>query len=284
MVNKGGTTKVAPRRLAFLLRRRLRRSVLQAGLWDGHASYRKFILLGEGRSGSNFLRGLLNSHGRIVLYGELFRFFDGIGWEFPDLDRFLQSGRLLALSQRDPARFLQREVFARYPRRIAAVGFKLFYYHAQEDGRRPVWRSLKDDRTIAVIHLKRTNTLRALLSLKKAFETNRWTAASGPEADGLSIRLDYDECQERFVRSEETKRRYDAYFSEHPMLDVNYERLCQDPDGQGRRIQQFLGVDPRPLRASTYKQARLPLATAITNYPELKARFAGTRWESFFDE
>jgi LPS sulfotransferase NodH len=164
------------------------------------------------------------------------------------------------------------------------VGFKLFYYHAQDDGREPVWRFLKDDKSIAVIHLKRSNTLRALLSLKKAFVTNRWTAVSKPEADRLSIRLDYDECLERFVWAQETKERYDAYFSDHPLLDVTYERLCEDRDGQCRRIQEFLGVDLRPLRPSTYKQAQLPLATAIANYAELKARFAGTPWECFFEE
>jgi LPS sulfotransferase NodH len=284
MMREGGAFTAAARRLAFLARHRLRRSVLQAALRDGQSSYRRFILLGEGRSGSNFLRGLLNSHGRIVVYGELFRFFDSIGWEFPDLDRFLQSRRLLALSQRDPARFLQREVFGTHPRRIAAVGFKLFYYHAQDDGRELVWRFLKNEKSIAVIHLKRRNTLRAVLSLKKAFATNRWTAVSGPDADRLSIPLDYDECLERFVWAKETKERYDAYFNDHPMLDVTYERLCEDLDGQCRRIQEFLGVDQRPLRASTYKQAQLPLSTAITNYSELKARFAGTPWESFFEE
>jgi LPS sulfotransferase NodH len=260
------------------------RRALECGLWGGHSHYQRFILLAEARSGSNLLRGLLNSHGQIIVYGELFRFNDAIGWEFPDLDRYRQTPRTIALSQRDPPRFLQRDVFAKYPREIAAVGFKLFYYHAQSDSRETVWTFLKEQKNIAVIHIKRSNSLRAFLSLKKAFATNRWTSTWGPDEDNVSIPLDYGECLERFVWAKEIKEQYDTYFSGHPMLEVNYEQLCEDTDGQCRRIQEFLGVDYRPLRPSTYKQAQLPLSKAISNYFELKAGFARTPWESFFDE
>jgi LPS sulfotransferase NodH len=275
---------VAATRLVFGMRHRLRKRALAAGFRGGHSNYRRFILLGEARSGSNFLRGMLNSHGQIIVYGELFRSHDAIGWEFPDLDRYLQHPRMIALIQRDPARFLREEVFASYPQAIAAVGFKLFYYHATNDNRRTIWDFLKEQKAIAVVHIKRDNTLRSLLSLKKAFATNQWTNTWGADEDDQSIALDYDECLERFVSAKQIRERYDADFSDHPMLEVNYERLCEDTDEQCRGIQEFLGVDYRPLRPSTYKQARLPLREAISNYSELKARFARTPWESFFEE
>lgn len=89
----------------------LKRMALDRGLLGGRSDYFRFIILGRGRSGSNFLRGLLNSHRQIITFGELFRFPESIGWEFPDHDMFLQSHSLLSLMQTDPGRFLEEEVY-----------------------------------------------------------------------------------------------------------------------------------------------------------------------------
>jgi hypothetical protein len=89
------------RRLRFWWHRRLSKAAAFLGPRGRRREYKRFIILGEGRSGSNFLRGLLNSHPGILVFGELFRFLDSIGWEFPEYDRFLQTRRLVALSQGD---------------------------------------------------------------------------------------------------------------------------------------------------------------------------------------
>jgi LPS sulfotransferase NodH len=263
---------------------RLRNLALDWGLRSGHRDYARFIILGEGRSGSNFLRGLLNSHPRILAFGELFRFADAIGWEFPDHDRYLSTARLIALSRDDPGAFLEREVFRRHPGAIRAVGFKIFYYHADRSSRSAVWSYLESHREIKVIHIKRRNTLRALLSLKKAFATNRWTETGPPAPDTLSVLLDPDECWRRFALAEGTKARFDAVFGQHARLDVVYEELERDHEGQMSRVQDFLGVDRHAVKPLTYKQASMPLARAIVNYGDLKAMFADTRWKEFFDE
>lgn len=272
------------RRLPFAIRRRLEKVAFAIGVGGGHRDYTRFILLGEGRSGSNFLRGLLNSHPAIVTFGELFRFHDSIGWEFPEYERHQQTPKLVALSQREPARFLETEVFGLYPRKIRAVGFKIFYYHAQNEERQPGWTYLQQRRDIAVVHVKRWNTLRSFLSLKKAFQTDRWTNHRGPEEDGLSIALDYQECLDRFVWAKEVKAEYDDRFRDHPMIEVVYETLCRNLQPQCQRILDFLGVPEAPLRSSTFKQGTLPLPKAITNYYELRKRFQGTPWEPFFED
>jgi hypothetical protein len=143
------------------------------GLLGGHKHYRRFIILGRGRSGSNFLRGLLNSHNHIIVFGELFNFCDSIGWEFPDYDRFLQNRRLISLMRHNPAQFLDQHVFKRFPKSILAVGFKLFYYHAQDDSRKTLWPFIKNQTDLRIIHIKRNNALKVLLSEKRAFQTNR---------------------------------------------------------------------------------------------------------------
>ena len=257
---------------------------LDLGLLRGHSNYQRFIILGRGRTGSNFLRGLLNAHSQIVSFGELFRFYDDIGWEFPEHERYLKSRRLLLLSQRSPCRFLERNVFRKFPDHILAVGFKIFYYHAQEDTRKPVWTYLRNQKGLKIIHIKRKNTLRMLLSNEKAFKTNRWTNTAGVKEGKISVYLDYKYCLETFKREDIAKQQYDSYFAGKQMIEVIYEDLCNNYQGELKRIQEVLGVDYEDVKPSTYKQAGQPLSAEIANYFILKEKFINTPWERFFED
>ena len=255
-----------------------------------YSNYQKFIILGKGRSGSNFLRGLLNSQSQTITFGELFRDYDSIGWEFPEYDQRLQSSSLtqssslIQLMQNDPVKFLKENVFKNYPKHIQAVGFKLFYYHAQNDSRQSIWTYLQGERAIKIIHLKRNNTLRELFSLRKAFKTNRWTNVTGQAEEAFSITLDYEDCLQEFTHTQEIKQQYDRFFQEHPMIHVFYEDLLSDCEGEMRKILEFLEVEYEPVKPSTYKQNNQSLAESITNYFELKHRFQGTPWSDFFED
>lgn len=258
--------------------------MLEVGVLPGHRDYCRFIILSRGRSGSTFLNGLLNSHRQIVSFGELFRFYDSIGWDLGPYDRYWQSARLLSLSQRDAVGFLERRVFTKYPRQISAVGFKMFYYHARDDSRQPVWPFLQSQRDLRVIHLKRSNTLDVIVSEKKAFMTDRWVNNIGAKEQPFSISLDYNECLQRFSREEQMQEEGDAYFAGSHMLEVFYEDLAADYEREIGRVLDFLGVSREPVRPSTYKQSSQRLSEAISNYWELKGMFSGTEWENFFED
>lgn len=263
---------------------RLKNLALDLRLFDAHRDYSKFIILGEGRSGSNFFRSLLNSHGQVIAFGELFRFHESIGWDLSPYDHVWQSERLIQLFKSDPVSFLEEKVFRRFPKTVAAVGFKLFYYHANDEPRNRVWSYLKNQNDLKVIHLKRQNTLRIILSLKKAFMTNKWENRTGTEEDKLSIHLDYEECLRRFEDSDNYKRQYDKFFEGKEMIEVIYETLEANYTAEMRRVQGFLGVSQKPVKASIYKQSTLALSKAISNYYELKEQFYRTPWENFFEE
>lgn len=262
----------------------LKHLALNCGLLGGQSDYRRFIILGEARSGSNFLRGLLNSHPNMVAFGEIFRFYDSIGWEIPDCEQYRQTRRLVSLMQRDPVRFLESRVFEKFPPSIDAVGFKMFYYHAQEDSRNVIWNHLKESKDIHIIHLKRKNSLKVLLSRKKAHMTDKWTNVTGPEKDVLTIELSQPECLEQFTWTRDMWIAYDHDFRTHPKMDLIYENLTADCKGETRRVQEFLGLSPMCLSPNTYKQANQPLAEAILNYAQLKKEFEGTEWEIFFED
>ena len=71
-------------------------------------------------------------------------------------------------------------------------------------------------------------------------------------------------------------------------LQVFYEDLCRDAQAAMRPVYEHLGVPFYPVQSTPGWGAKKldprPFCEAIENYEELKAYFAGTRWEGFFAE
>jgi LPS sulfotransferase NodH len=253
----------------------------QLGLLEGHTGYTRFIILGRSRSGSNFLRGLLNTHPNIVAFEEMFKNPEQIGW---GLEGYPQHGRALKLYQSDPIQFTEQYVFNRKPANIQAVGFKIFYYHAHQTPLAPIWDYLESREEIHVLHIKRQNILETHLSKKRAEKTGAWINLSGEQRQLPVIELDYEECLEDFEQTRRWETEYDRLFSTHPLLEIRYEDLARDYARIMPEIQQFLGVELQPVAPQTYRQSQQTLSAAIANYQELKARFTGSPWEPFFYE
>ena len=139
--------------------------------------YTQFIILCRSRTGSNYLATHLASHRNIKMYGELF---------LPN--SLARDYRRI----RAPVRYLEREVFSSYPADIRAVGFKQMYQWAgnelggiynealeffSERERRcleTIWLYLKKRERLKVIHLKRRNILRSMVSHKIAMINKKW--------------------------------------------------------------------------------------------------------------
>lgn len=259
----------------------LRNLALDLGVTAGSSTYTKFIVLGRSRVGSNFLVSLLDSHSHVRALGELLR--DPANRSV-DIPPSLQSIPLLVSTPTDPVRFLQRALFRTYPEHIAAVGFKVFYYHAQGEAWKPVWTYLREQQAIRVIHLKRRNILKTHLSRKRAALSDQWVNTNGHRESSGAVELSYDECLTAFTTTRAWEEQYDQLFADHPKLELWYEQLEQDVVGEMERVQHFLGVVPEPLTAATHKQSTQPLATAIANYHALKAQFQDTPWAAFFEE
>jgi LPS sulfotransferase NodH len=275
-----------------MIQKRIRKAIRKSGNYlrelgfdaraiTGSYDYVCFIVLGRSRVGSSFLRGLLNSHQRIYTYGELFRDYQFIGWGFPD---YPQLKSTLSLIQNDPIAFLEKKVFKKYPKNISAVGFKLFYYHAQNDGRHIIWAYLQGNKDLSIIHIKRRNILKTHLSRKKAVASGEWANVTGMTKDHAPISLNYEECLADFVRTRKWEKQYDRFFRDHRKHDVFYEDLAEDYEGEMKYLQRFLGVEYELIRPLTYKQSAQTLSQAISNYFELKEKFKGSPWECFFEE
>ncbi len=125
--------------------------LVEKGFLPGQSQYRKFVVVTRARTGSNLLISLLNSHPQVDARGEMFREMKGQSVE-SRLDR----------------------VFRRRPRRIEAVGFKIFYYHPLDDHHSQVWDRLCSMDDLYILHLKRRNVLRTVTSRKLAGSTDIW--------------------------------------------------------------------------------------------------------------
>jgi LPS sulfotransferase NodH len=254
---------------------------ITTGLRGNHTGYTRFIVLGRSRTGSNFLRGMLNSHPQIRLFGELFRNYDMVDWAYPG---YQQTPAMMAEMQRDPIVFLNQRIYDKFPSEVSAVGFKLFYYHARKNGWEALWPHLQAEHSIRVLHIKRRNMLKTHLSRVRAAQTDVWTDVTGTQSKGGPVTLDYAACVEDFQRTQAWEQEFDAFFADHPLLEVIYEDLARNRDAEMRRVQAFLGVPYRPLEPETHRQSKESLSQAIANYAELKAQFAGTEWEAFFTD
>jgi LPS sulfotransferase NodH len=252
--------------------------VFKTGL-TGHMGYAKFIILGRSRVGSNLLRGLLNSHRNIAAFGEIFKDCNLLDWDHLG---YFQSSGMLARLQDDPVRFLDKMVFGRYPRSTTAVGFKLFYYHAQVAQYASVWPYLRQRVDVKIFHLRRKNILLTHLSRKRAALTESWVNTNGTQNDAQPIELDYNDCLDDFIRTRSWEEEFDRFFAGHSKLEVLYEDLSSNYQDEMKRVQEFLGVELKTVHPTTFKQTDQPLRETIANYFQIKEKFAGTPWEQFF--
>jgi len=254
---------------------------LNFGIIKGHKDYTKFIILGRSRTGSNFLRGLINNNSQVISVGEIFRNEDRIDW---DSSTFETNSAVLALYQEDPARFLNKYLFRKFPFEIKAVGFKLFYYHAQNPPFLNIWRHLEDDKEIHILHIKRKNLLQTHISRIRASQNDSWVNTTGEKEQQTSVYVDPINCLKDFEQTRKWELDADYKFQQHPKLEIYYEDLSNDYEAVLKSVQSFLGLSPFPAQPRTFKQSALTLAESISNYEDLKEYFKNSIYENFFVE
>jgi LPS sulfotransferase NodH len=247
----------------------------------GHREYVRYIILGNPRTGSNFLRGLLNANRHVVAFGELFRFNHIIGWDYPGHRH--DDKRELRLINRAPVRFLEKKVFIDFPSHVMAVGFKLFYFHAHSGNWESVWSYLKEQQDIKVIHIKRKNTLKTYLSHTRALKTDRWINTSGKREEQPSISLEYEACLRYFEKVKQNEKKYDDFFKDHDKIRLIFEDLEDGYANQLKRVTDFLGVPYQEAKPVTFQQSNKSLKESIVNYEQLRRQFNNSPWQEYFD-
>lgn len=224
----------------------------------GHKSYEKFAIITRSRTGSSLLVDLLNSHPNIESQGE----------------RFTRLGNKTCEQ-------VWNEIFGKKAASILIVGFKIFYYHPQDSDDKKVWKFLFYDKNIRIIHLKRRNLLRTILSRAIAEKTDIWSSRSTTSKVKLAnkkVLLNANDCFREFERIKKWEVDTDKKFSSHQIFNLNYEDLILSNEGL-KEVQKFLGVPYKDLNTKFKKLNKENLEELIENYEELVADFKGTKWD-----
>jgi LPS sulfotransferase NodH len=223
--------------------------------------YRPFVVVTRSRTGSNMLISLLDSHDAIIARGEL----------------------VARVGEAGPAAILD-PFFKPRRAKIEAVGFKAFYYHPLDGESERLWEYLRGIDGLLVIHLRRLNTLRALLSREIAAKRDVWKLKDDDERGALAertVRLDPQTLLESFEQTRAWWRETEARWSDREMVAVDYEDVAADPSGQVHRICEYLGVEFAQVTTDLRKQNPEPLSSLLENYDEVVAALKGSEWESF---
>ena len=219
----------------------------------------RFAIVGNPRTGSSHLASLLDSHRDIACW---------------DDEPFLAGGAFDKSGCPSAETFLHNVVFAVNAR---AVGFKLLWDAMVRIPNR--WQLFCELR-IALIHVYRLNPLDAYMSLELARLNGAFTSSYGGY-NTQRLTIDYDRCRAWMVAAERHDNEIQEKATHHsiPRVEVEYHELCRDQT----RILDFLDVPRCPLVSRLRKQRTKPQSAIITNYWDLKRRFAGSRWERCFN-
>lgn len=227
----------------------------------GHPVNQRFAIVGNARTGSNYLLDGLKTSPSIRVYHEIFAEHNRqIGMDFE---------KILSM------------VFQPESRSTEMVGFKVFYNHLTEEE----WRKLLDRRDLKIIHLIRRNRLRTVISLEIAFKTGQWTR-SGNSGSPKEKRVTLDPAKlinrlEQIKVGEEATR---TRFSDRPMLEIVYEDLVRSPVEVFKTVGSYLGVngiDPGKIRLR--RQNPETLRELIINYDEIEAALRNTRFAEYLN-
>jgi LPS sulfotransferase NodH len=211
------------------------------------------------------LISLLNSHPNIHAEGEIFNRLNG----------------------RDYGTILQN-VFAEPPPNIKAKGFKLFYYHPLDDKSSDLWETLSTIKDLYVIHLKRKNILRTLISRKIADINNEWYALNQQKQSNnnnkISFTLTVNELKKGFTQTRQWESEKEKLFESQPLIVINYEDLVNQLEDVFGCITDFLGVQYNKPSTKLKKQNPKKMKDYLENYEDLKLAFSGTEWQDFFED
>ena len=149
-----------------------------------------------------------------------------------------------------------------------------------------IWNDLLYMKDLRVIHLKRRNMLKTLVSAKIARMQDVWKSSKASASHGAqekAVTFTVEELEKGFKKFRALEENGENVFSKHQCVNIYYESLVENPEFEFKRITGLLQVTDIKPSTGLRKQNPERLSELITNYEELKVAFAGSEWESYFE-
>lgn len=225
----------------------------------------RFVVFGQGRSGSTLLVSLLDSHREIRCDGEILS--KRVWFPYSHVKACCASARapvygckILSYQLRmvQPGRDL-----GRFVKRLADDGFRIIY-------------------------LRRENALSHAVSNIRARKFgfhSRDLPKSSARPSAISIGL--DELIQWAERAELNWDHESSLLEGVPHLALTYERDLEDAGQQQRtasRAFEFLGLQPQAATSPLKRVSPSRLSDSISNYSEIAESLLGTRWEKYLSQ
>jgi LPS sulfotransferase NodH len=246
-------------------------------------SFRRFVIVGAERTGTNLLISLLNQHPGCLCMNELYNPVNVACGQFPGDDvPEPERARLAELRQVDPVGLWRDLALLSRSRGHRAFGFKLFYSHAQTQPM--LLKALTEDRSVSVIHITRRNLLRRLVSERQALAVRQWAVGWAARLEPMpAVAIDPDKLWSSVTTIQARQAEYDERFAGHPVLRLVYEDLAARPPQVGARAASFLSLPalPEPAAILYQKTGAEDLSQAIEGFDALRAQVR--RWGAMFD-
>lgn len=263
----------------------------------------KHLILTNGRSGSNYLVTLLNSHPQITNYGEVLgnwtlpykinnniRF--GNPW-FNDYQNYLDyiyssqfffySSQLYSVYARIKKR--QSTNFKLYSK-IKSIGIKDFSINFD---RRKITNYLQNNEDILIINLYRKNSLKRLVSLQAMHNTGVIASTKQDKNQNLKIYLSPEQIIHQMQTFEQEKKEQFAMIESIPesrLMNISYEEYFADTKLQNninQEILNFLKVDNINLEGKHKKILSSSLADLLENYDEIYEILSDTEYAKYLN-
>lgn len=217
----------------------------------------KFIIFGQGRSGTTLLKQLLNSHPKITCEGELLNIKDG----------YITNKYLLKVAYRIPKPFFNVRVFQS---KTTTYGFTLLYHQCRNP--RQLIKNLCNSGW-KIINLHRENTMEQALSYLVALQTNNWHNWEGKINPIIKIHVDPDAFLQRMAFLNRVKDHEQNLLKNYNHVKIDYESGLKDKkfwQPTADKIFDYLGVESCPVEATLKKTYARPYSQFVANYTDLK--------------
>lgn len=228
------------------------------------APERRFVIVTTGRTGSELLVSLLDSHPAIRCESEI-----------------------LAIRRLFPTEMvLRRSAKARF-QGADAYGFKLLAHHVGlQDGANPSGYLRRfHERGFKFVVLERRDWLQQAISSVRAAGT-RYHYRKSDGATFSPVRLDAMAVTAALFLIEDSVTSVRSTLAEIPQLKLFYEDDLADPERQQRtadRVCAYLGLDPAPTGTDLVKLSPRNTSEQVENFDEIVTAVSGTRYARFLE-
>jgi LPS sulfotransferase NodH len=244
----------------------------------------KFVMIGSERTGTNLLSGLLDSHPDCTVGNEIFNQFYEDPKEIPwDIFNEEERIQLKKIRSENAIEFVDSLYDSAFDRGFRVAGFKFMYGHAVDHS--DVRDHLLNDPDVRIIHVRRRNLLRRLVSERQALMSGVWAQdANTPKLAVPPVQIPINEMIWDFTEKEENLRFYNSVFeNRNNVIEVHYEDISTRPQAVANRVARFLGLSIKSdMEIRFRKTGAESMRDAVSNHDNLKARLGN--WLAFFDE